>query len=136
MLLILHDAIQRMSAPLQPQTFIALVTVPTSTRLFDITRATHTRHWRDHATLLCLIGHCTPGSTSAADETAAGTGLLLTSACTRLHCVSDGAAEHSPPRLSAAAVKIPHHFDAVRVAAALAADVALLRKVQLAGGAA
>jgi hypothetical protein len=47
--------------------------------------------------------------------------------CSRKHAV-----QHSAPRLRAAAVEVTHHLNAMRVVAALGADVALLREIELA----
>jgi hypothetical protein len=46
--------------------------------------------------------------------------------------IRNSAVQHSAPRLRAAAVEVAHHLNAVRVAAAVGADIALLREIQLA----
>ena len=62
--------------------------------------------------------------------------ILLAALAGRRRCTRKHAVQHSAPRLRAAAVEVTHHVNAVRVAAALGANVPLLREIHLAGRAA
>jgi hypothetical protein len=58
--------------------------------------------------------------------------ILLAALPGRRRRIRKRAVQHSAPRLRAAAVEVAHHLNAVRVAAALGPDIALLREIQLA----
>ena len=58
--------------------------------------------------------------------------ILLAALAGRRRCTRKHAVQHSATRLRAAAVEVTHHVNAMHVVAALGADVALLREIQLA----